>query len=320
MIDLLIIADVRGWAFERRARALQRYAPADFNVDIDYMGDAGALSGISEYDIIFNIEYGMTRRVRQALRSCQSKAPLVNSHNADHRRAKDQFDDSREMADYIIFNNRQTYEYYGSLPGTCNISNGVELHDWGADASPGEREDKALWTGGDKPGKGCSDFMVPLSKIMGDCEFDLRPIGRDGWTGPERAVNTEVIWPTDRMRDWYNTGKIILCCSDSDATPNYVLEGMACGLVPVTTRVGNAMEFGEGGKNCCFFEKNFSDAQKAIRHAIENYEEMSKAALEAISSWGWETRSQLFYEVFRSVLNGNPPAPFSYKDAERHVE
>jgi len=46
MPKLLAIADVRGWAYDRRAQALKKYAPDDFEVDIAYIIEPGALNDI----------------------------------------------------------------------------------------------------------------------------------------------------------------------------------------------------------------------------------------------------------------------------------
>ena len=61
---ILILADVRGWAYHRRAQALKKYTPADFNVTVGYTSDYSPKKGMaciakewSEYDLIFQIDY-----------------------------------------------------------------------------------------------------------------------------------------------------------------------------------------------------------------------------------------------------------------------
>ena len=313
MIKLLAIADVRGWAYDRRAQALKKYAPEDFEVDIAYICEHGALAVFKEFDVIYNMEYTMTRAVRSHLRNCGSKAPLVNSHNADHRRASPAFNEAREHADFIIFNNMEAFRHYGSLQGTCNISNGVDLDLWGVDVPPECRTNLAIWTGGN--GKGYEEFLIPLSEACKEASFELRHIGKDGWNS-DRSVNTDVVWPQPRMRDWYNGAKVVLCSSDTEATPNYLLEAMACGCVPVSTKVGNLMEFGEDGKNCCLCRKEIDSFIHGICFALENYEAMHANAVESISKWSWESRSRIFYDVFRAMINKRNIAPFTYKQIE----
>jgi hypothetical protein len=255
----------------------------------------------------------MSPLARQRLRNSKSNAVLVNSHNADHRRCENRYRESREFADYIIFNNREAFAHFGKEQGTCNISNGVDLSVWGDDHD--NRDDTSLWTG--SAGKGLNDFLIPLEmKMKGHSTMSLRGIGRDGWDKVTKKVDPEKVWPDDRMRKWYNSAKVVLCCSQTEATPNYVLEGMACGLVPVTTRVGNAMEFGVDKEKVVFADRSLKDFDRAIRYAIGHYDRMSKNATETIKSWSWETRSKTFYSLFRSLVAGDRPAPFNYKELE----
>lgn len=310
MYRILIIADVEGWAYDRRAKAIRKYAPEDFEVDIAYIWQMDEFD-FASYDLVFNIEYACTPNVKQRIRNASSKTILVNSHNADHRRCLDRHEMSRKLADFIIYNNMEAYRYYGSAPGSCCISNGVDFDDFGCDGA--ERRDVSLWTGSHQ--KGLKDFLIPLQDECKHFQFDFHPVDGNGWD-KQHGAQEDLVWPTPRMREWYNSAKIVLCCSVTDATPNYVLEGMACGLVPVTTRVGNAMEFGVHGENCVFTERTIDGFKDAIEYALENYDRMSESAVKTISTWGWETRSKLFYDLFRKLIEKEKVPPFTYRDFE----
>jgi glycosyltransferase involved in cell wall biosynthesis len=313
MYRLLIIADVEGWAYDRRAKAIRKYAPDDFEVDIAYIWNLEEFDFL-KYDVVFNIEYACTTKVRNEIQKVNSQAVLISSHNADHRRCQERQAMSRRSADFIIYNNMEAYRHYGSVQGTCNISNGVDLEDFGCDGN--ERRDVALWTGSHQ--KGLQDFLIPLQKSCKTLGFDFHPVDGTGWD-KQHGVNEEFVWPTPKMRAWYNSAKVVLCCSTTDATPNYVLEGMACGLVPVTTKVGNVMEFGEHGKNCVFTDRTIDGFAKAIEYAILNYDRMSRAAVRTISTWGWESRSQIFYDLFRQLAEKQPVKPFTYRDKSENA-
>lgn len=313
MTKLLIIADVEGWAYDRRAHALKKYAPEDFEVDIKYICKKGSLDNLCGYDVVFNIDYSATRNIKGRMNGDCPKAKLVVSHNADHRRAVKAFREAQQFAHYVIFNNREAFRYYGSVERTCNISNGVDFDLWGVDVPPECRTNTALWTGGD--GKGYPGFLDKLYDNIPSCSFDIRYIGRNGWD-ENRNVNRDVIWDSARMRQWYNGAKIVLCSSDTEATPNYLLEGMACGLVPVSTRVGNLMEFGKDSLNCRFADKTITGFNDAVDYVVENYEAMQANVLEDIKKWDWKDRSVLFFDLFRSLHRKVIPAPFSYSDSK----
>ena len=303
----LIIADVPGWAYDRRARALQKYAPPDFKVDIEYGSETKSID-FCLYDLVFDIDYDMAARTKQWMRDTGSKAKLVVSHNADQHRCHEVYKVNKMFADFIIFNNHAAYLCFGKAPGTCNISNGVDLEHFYPTGQ--YRSDSSLWTGGENK-KGHNSFLAPFRKKHPEVDIRTKPIKTDAW---KDGAPTKDLWGTDRMREFYNGSKVVLCFSETDATPNYVLEGMACGLVPVTVRVGNAMEFGRHNENLVFVDRDFDSFKIGIEIALSDYDYLSSKALATISQWGWEIRSKLFFDLFRNLINGNTIEPFSYMD------
>ena len=306
MLKLLVMADVEGWAYDRRAKALRKYSPDHWSVDIAYANHLGSID-FSKYDVVFNIEYWLSRTIRQFVQNSGSEAVLVTSHNADHRRCHELFEQSYIVSDFIILNNYEAFVHFEKRDRTCNISNGVDFEHFGDDGL--ERTDAAVWTGSIQ--KGYKEILLPLQE-MTKANLLLHPVDGAGWDGVK--ANEDKVWPTSRMREWYNSAKVVLCCSETEATPNYLLEGMACGLVPVTTRVGNAMEFGVDGVNCKFCDRTLRSLAEGIDYAIANYDEMSKAAVDTISSWGWHERSKLFFDLFERLVQKENVKPFSYKD------
>jgi len=309
MHRILIIADVPGWAYDRRARSLEKYAPDDFEVEVRYVAEIPSID-FCQFDLVFNIDYSMMRHVAQRMRNQNSKAKKVVSHNADHQRCHEVHESNREVVDFTIFNNHAAYAHFGKSNRTCNISNGVDFDDFFPLQC--KRSGSAVWTGGDGK-KGHRDFLIPFCERYPEVSVITKAIESGTWKGGKPNGS---LWGTDRMREFYNQSKVVLCFSETDATPNYVLEGMACGLVPVTCRVGNAMEFGRQGENVVFVDRNAASFKDGIEYAIANYDEMSVAAMETISRWDWLLRSKLFFEAFRSLIKGEKIEPFTYMDRE----
>lgn len=308
MARILIIADVPGWAYERRAKALQKNAPDGFEVDIQY---SKSLSGVDSYDLVFNLEYSLT----PVIKALCKKTLLVNSHNADHRRVKDRFEMSLRFADFVIMNNQEAFDHYGRVPKTCNISNGVDFDEFYPVRPIGNRRNYAVWTGTEA--KGYREILCPLQDRFdvrgGDRGIILHPIRGSDWDSMGNPIRHRV-WDTATMRAWCNSARVVLCSSVTEATPNYVLEAMACGLVPVTTRVGNLMEFGEHESNCVFVDRNIKAFERGIDYAFDNIEEMSANVLESLRDWSWIERSKLFFRVFELLISGVTPKPFCYKE------
>jgi glycosyltransferase involved in cell wall biosynthesis len=308
MNRILILADVPGWAYDRRAKALKKYAPSGWEVDVKYGGELKLIDFLP-YDLVFDIDYSAAAGTKQWLRNSGSKAKFVVSHNADERRCRELYSRNQQLADLVIFNNHAAYHSFGSPPGSCNISNGVDLEDFYPTGQ--DRSDSALWTGGEGK-KGHKDFLVPFCEKCPEVNVKTKPVQAGSW---KDGFPTDELWGTDRMRDFYNGSKVVLCFSETDATPNYVLEGMACGLVPVTVRVGNAMEFGRHNENLIFVDRDFNSFKTGIELAISDYDYLSSQALATISGWGWESRSKVFFDVFQRLIEGERIQPFSYMDA-----
>ena len=309
MNKILIIADVPGWAYDRRAKALKKYAPDDFEVDVTYSSGVPAVD-FRAYDLVFDIEYATVSQVKQRMRNSSSKAKLVVSHNADQHRCHDLYRMNSRLADFIIFNNCGAYRHFGKAKNTCNISNGVDLDHFYPTGQ--DRSDSALWTGGEGK-KGHKDFLVPFCEKFPEVSVRTKPIKPDTW---KAGTPDSSLWGTDQMREFYNGSKVVLCFSETDATPNYVLEGMACGMVPVTVRVGNALEFGAHIQNLIFVEREFESFKRGIDLAIADYDYLSSKALDTISRWGWASRSKVFFDLFRRLIQGERVQPFSYMDLE----
>lgn len=308
---LLIIADVRGWAYEKRALALQKYAPDDFEVDITYVHEVP--DDLSVYDVVFNIEYTYTPHIKQRLRNQSAKAVLVNSHNADHQRAHERAQQSWDLADYVIFNNYKAWEHFGKRERTCNISNGVDLEKYRVTTPTSQRPAKAIWLG--NAGKGLHDILEPLRKKCPNIEFEFRVKTGKEWDPETHLPNMDLLLTDEQMVEWYNTAKYVLCCSETEGTPNYVLEAMACGCVPITTRVGNMLEF-KNQAACVYCNRSVEAFAMALDNVPGSRIARERLGKLEIQNWHWKDRSVLFYDLFRRLVLLQKVPPFSYKEQQ----
>jgi glycosyltransferase involved in cell wall biosynthesis len=104
------------------------------------------------------------------------------------------------------------------------------------------------------------------------------------------------------MLDWYNSGTVLVCASESEGTPNPALEAAACGCTIVTTRVGNMPELISDGVNGVFVERDLDSLERGVRCAIANYVPMATRLLADIQSWQWPRRAPAFFSVFQDML------------------
>ncbi len=307
MFKLLIVYDVKSWAYWRRAVALQRYAPADFEVQIASDAEFMRMDNVASFDVVFAIDYMSAPNYRGRV-----PGQLVASFNRDGTSRQEYWE--RLLAsgvDYTIVNNLHRYIHGGERKRTCCISNGVDVMIHRPTVPIAERPLKALWTGSSNPRKqkGYQEVIEPLRSALELCgwEHSFRPINH---------VPSPEVYSPEQMVEWYNSGSFILCAAASEGTPNTTLEGMACGCIPITTWVANIMEMGLDGTNCVRCEPTVQSFLDGIEYAVRNRERLSSAARHTLirGGWDWSVRAGYFYALFRSLAMGRTPSPFTYTE------
>jgi glycosyltransferase involved in cell wall biosynthesis len=162
-------------------------------------------------------------------------------------------------------------------------------------------------------GKGYQEILLPLAD-------DAKELGFESDFRPVDEVNANTTQTTAEMHHWYNSGSYIVCASRSEGTPNTSLEGAACGCVLVTTKVGNALEWGRDGENMLFADRNREAFLEALLLARDNRERLSAAgAAEMRNKWAYgepANRAAVFYWLFRQIIENDARdlKPFSYLD------
>src|SRR6186713_1419416 len=151
MRRVLIIADRPGWAFSRRADAIQRYAPPGWQVTIDYIMDRELSSIVYEnHDLVFLLGPHRARAMREVFKRQQIDVPLVVSHNSGIGRRDYSIFEVLAAADFTIVNNYGAWAHYRMGVKdyrACNISNGVDTSLFKETVPLIERPMRVLWVG-----------------------------------------------------------------------------------------------------------------------------------------------------------------------------
>lgn len=329
MTDLLIIYDVEGWAYHFRAQALARYAPPDFRVRIagtdilngeseehaasnpevahwiqnhgnriqpsNYVRIMYAILGTKEPDIIFALCHHQAKHLRSAIKERGWTTRLIVSWNNGWPRRERDFQTLRSRADTILINNQEYWEKSGKPEKTRHISNGVDLTIFYPTRPSALRPPRVLWCGSEyhRTLKGYDDLILPLFRRLSaegiDCDALLvNSRGNDKRTQKE-------------MAEWYNTGTVLLCASETEGTPNTALEAAACGCTLVSTRVGNMPELIRDGENGYLVDRDLESLYQGIHRSLSNYLRLATQLQQDIQPWGWQERSKQFFELFRRV-------------------
>ncbi len=308
---LLIIFDRPNWAYARRTEALKKYAPADFAVVTNCVGNRRPLFGREDTtDIVLLLDYVHAEHVRTVI--MQSAVDFVNlpmfvaSFNADPNRRQDWWPRIAGQADWVIAVNRQRYEQRGDVKNCCYIPNGVDLDIFKPTVPWAERPNRALWIGTQRSRKikGYDSILRPLKGMLPgkgiECDFRLLDDGDKLMTAEEMAA-------------WYNTGRYILCASESEGTANTITEGAACGCIPMSTHVGNIRDWNTED-NCAPIGGTLAAFENGVRYAFKYGESLSDEAARTMLKWGWDARAEEYWSLFRRLLDGGPDAipPYSY--------
>lgn len=305
---VLAIYDQENWAYHRRAQALQQWAPPRWTVDavalpqLDY-------SALSQYQLIYLLDYAHTDTVAANRLKFAPRVPFVVSFNADPNRRDAWWERVAGQATWVVAVNRDRYKQRRKVRNCCCISNGVSLRQFRYTTPIMDRPDRILWVASAKAGgeKGYQDILQvakPELEAAGfECDF--------------RVVRK----PSDRLdaagqSAWYNSGSYILCVSESEGTANTITEGAACGCVPVSTRVGNIMEWGEHQRNCVLIDRTVKGLVQGIIDARNRKEQLGPAAREKMQSWDWRFRSQCYFQLFGGLIRDGAKGlqPFFYSE------
>ncbi|MCH6556155.1 MAG: glycosyltransferase, partial [Chloroflexi bacterium] len=99
------------------------------------------------------------------------------------------------------------------------------------------------------------------------------------------------------------------------SSPNTIIEGAACGCIPICTAVGCIPELVEDGHNGYIIERSAEGLIRGVKRALEhpNPLSLSVAAIETIySGWSYEKRAPYFFAVFDALVENRTPRPFCW--------
>ena len=318
MIRVLISYDVDGWAYHRRALALQKFAPEDVNVTIARHANTPWDAVLDHaFDVLFVLDYTHVFLWQSKLGGRQ---PFIMSFNKDHRSRAEDYVLCVNHAPLVIVNNVDRFEtgepFLGDPSNIVCISNGVDMDVFKPTVPIEDRPHRCLWTGSSNPKK-----MKGYQEVISKLPWRLEPFGFSCSFRPIDTVPAKNVLDEAGMVQWYNSGSYVLCASRSEGTPNTILEGMACDCVAVSTVVGNVGELHSDDNTLCVVDDAtplaFCEALGQARDTRDYFSLYGRGVLQE-NGWHWADRSQYFYQLFRRVAAEGVESikPFRYDRIE----
>jgi glycosyltransferase involved in cell wall biosynthesis len=293
-IKVLIVSDVPNWCYWKRAEALQKYKPADFEIDITCSYKNQLLQ--KNYDLVFFLPFSYVDKLRAYCNSIKKNPIILSSYNCGWGYSNNWLVPVVRNSDAVIINNKEMWEKSGKLPNTYYIPNGVDQTIFHPIISTNKRPPKILWCGSvfHKKVKGYDEILIPLQKklLQKNIVLDLKLTESTS----RHKLNSA------QMAQWYNSGSIYICTSRTEGTPNPALEAASCGCAIVSSRVGNMPELIENGKNGYLIDRDIDSFYNYILLAISKKDSLCREMLQIINSWDWKLRSKEFFDLFRNLI------------------
>ena len=286
------IADVYGWAWERKAFALREHLGDAFDVEVAYQYQVGAPPVRPGADLYSTFEVfqasavpdgapyvtGITAHVWEGLEQRFSAAALRNwSARAAAFHANSvllQREMERRLERPIAYCPNGVDEAF--FRRTRPRSSGAHL--------------VVGWVGKPAPRKGGA-IVAAACKAAG---VELRTVERR---------HTDAL-PPEAMREFYQDLHVLAVASDMDGTPNPALEAAACGVAVVSNRIGNMPEFITDGVNGRLVEREAGSLAAALRELTpQRAAAMGEAARAEIErAWTWRALSSHYAALWRGAL------------------
>ncbi|PIR50067.1 hypothetical protein COU79_01450 [Candidatus Peregrinibacteria bacterium CG10_big_fil_rev_8_21_14_0_10_54_7] len=287
---ILLVSDVRRWAFDRNAHDMAKYLGDRFDFDFAYIEDWGAdratVPSMEPYDVIYMPyhRWGVERYVPKgrmigALRS-QYFFPEENRERIGER----ELNVVRQYQKFAVVtrNGLEGIDHVGNTP-VCYLTNPIDMERF-PQAVAGCNRLIATWNGnanhGNNPYKDIKGFY---SIIFPTCQKMKIPL--------VFAEYSTTRIPMDDMPKFYSRGNVSLNMSAYEGASNSVMEGMAAGHAVIATDVGNHREMHEsmlaeyGDSGIMLVERS----QEALTHALEELRGNPKR----IAKMGWLNRREI---------------------------
>ena len=291
---ILLIADVKKWAWWLKGEYIIKYLSDEFDIDLICTIGPGCTSQWQipqqKYDLYFTFGYSYIDILYSVPKF--KKVTGVTAH-----RMKNQIFPKMKQAGHLHANSIMLQKELLAMgfPVVHYVPNGVNEELFRpVKPIPLERA-KILCghVGKECPAKGQKEVIYPaINKAKG------------------QKVSNVVTWknkiPHSEMYKIYQDMDVFLIASLEDGTPNPGLEAAACGRPIISNRIGNMPELIQDGVNGFLVERKIEAYVEKIQWLQNNRDKMivmGQKAREAIEKqWTWKIQAENYRKMFREIF------------------
>lgn len=294
MNKILIIADVRNWAYDIIAKNIVKFSKK-YSYTIAYEEDIinkKVYLDFKNYDLVFWFYWGNIHKSGpQNIKNFTNKKICVGIHSYNSWQKR-----GMSERDVINFCNKYLAIGVPSLALKNDLkSDKVFLTQTGYDPSIFYKSKKLnfnnifLWAGNtDKNNhgdiKGYNDIICPAFDKLS--KFKIITQSKD-----KQIAN-------NLMPNFYNQGSVLICASKTEGGPMPVLEALACGIPVISTRVGWSSYIVKDAYNGFLINRSSEDLIDKINIIKNlNFETLSLNCTNSVRDLSWD-KTILSYENF----------------------
>ncbi len=292
---ILLLPDVEGWALDRKADGIIKYASHRYDFTKKYINEYNSID-YNEWDLILLFPWFCYNQLPQPIKKEKIIAG-VSSH-----RALSSTPHAKEILSDVFIAVAPTswlleQEFRSEYPNVFYTPNGVDTEVF---IDRQTRKDgpifgwvgKEVWTG-----KNYQSIMEPAMK--GE---NFIPI-----LASNMQKNNIPLLTKEEMVDYYNGIHVIVCASESEGAGNPPLEGGACGCILLSTCVGHVKDFGIPDYNYVHIEptlESFSAGIERIKKMNVYEKRFLKDNLKTTirNTWSWKVKVENYIRMFDELV------------------
>jgi len=291
---VLLIVDVKGWAWWLKGEFLQKYLSDEFDIDLMCTVGKGCNSSMTlpkkQYDLYFSFGYSYIDMLWKVPRN--KKATGVTAH-----RPQNVIFPKMKLAGHLHANSRllQRELIKMGFPKVHYIPNGVDekLFRLVKPIPLNRKQIICGHVGKESVHKGQKQYIYPAIKKAGAKKVTNIATYKD------KIPHTE-------MYKIYQEMDVFIIASFEDGTPNPGLEAAACGRPIISNRIGNMPELIKDGVNGFLVKREIGDYVEKIKWMQANRDKMIKMGEEARKTierhWTWKIQAENYRKMFREIF------------------